>query len=80
MIQGVNSGVAAAQVYKDQVQKEALDSRNTDTRVSEQRSNDIQEVTQQNRIAQLKDSIANKEYEIDLQKTSEKMALDLLNL
>ncbi len=51
-----------------------------ESKVLAQKSKDIQDVTEQNKIAQIKESLANKEYKIDLQKTSEKMALDLLNI
>ncbi|MGX3044379.1 hypothetical protein [Helicobacter sp. T3_23-1056] len=60
-----------ANAYKDE-----------DTKVSAHRSNksDEAQVAAQNRIAEIRDSIAAKEYKLDLQKTSEKMALDLLNI
>ncbi len=53
---------------------------NDEKKLNVQNKKDIQEVTHQNKIAQIKESIDNKDYQIDLRKTSEKMALDLLNL
>lgn len=61
-----------ANAYKDE-----------DTKVATQRNrqnDDVAQVAAQNKIAQIRDSIEAKEYKLDLQKTSEKMALDLLNL
>lgn len=61
-----------ANAYKDE-----------DTKIATQRnrqSNDLEQVAAQNKIAQIRDSIEAKEYKLDLQKTSEKMALDLLNI
>ena len=61
-----------ANAYKDE-----------DTKIATQRNrqnDDVAQVAAQNKIAQIKDSIEAKEYKLDLQKTSEKMALDLLNL
>lgn len=71
MINSINSSMVAAnaQAYKDE-----------ESKITAQKSRDIKEVTEQNKVAQIKESIANNEYKIDLQKTSEKMALDLLNL
>lgn len=42
------------------------------------KSEEVQEVA--SKFAQIKESIKNNDYKIDLQKTSEKMALNLLNL
>lgn len=42
------------------------------------KSEEVQEVT--SKFDQIKESIKNNDYKIDLQKTSEKMALNLLNL
>lgn len=61
-----------ANAYKDE-----------DTKITTQRNrqnDDVAQVVAQNKIAQIRDSIEAKEYKLDLQKTSEKMALDLLNL
>lgn len=61
-----------ANAYKDE-----------DTKIATQRNrqnDDVAQVASQNKIAQIRDSIEAKEYKLDLQKTSEKMALDLLNL
>lgn len=61
-----------ANAYKDE-----------DTKIATQRNSqndDVAQVAAQNKIAQIRDSIEAKEYKLDLQKTSEKMALDLLNL
>ncbi|ETD22740.1 MULTISPECIES: hypothetical protein [Helicobacter] len=61
-----------ANAYKDE-----------DTKIATQRNrqnDDVAQVAAQNKIAQIRDSIEAKEYKLDLQKTSEKMALDLLNL
>ncbi len=61
-----------ANAYKDE-----------DTKIAMQRNrqnNDLEQVAAQNKIAQIRDSIEAKEYKLDLQKTSEKMALDLLNI
>ena len=61
-----------ANAYKDE-----------DTKIATQRNrqnDDVAQVVAQNKIAQIRDSIEAKEYKLDLQKTSEKMALDLLNL
>ncbi|OBV29784.1 hypothetical protein BKN38_01535 [Helicobacter sp. CLO-3] len=71
MINSISSSMVAAnaQAYKDE-----------ESKIAAQKSRDIKEVTEQNKVAQIKESIANNEYKIDLQKTSEKMALDLLNL
>lgn len=57
--------------------------RDEDTKIATQRNrqnDDVAQVAAQNKIAQIRDSIEAKEYKLDLQKTSEKMALDLLNL
>ena len=64
--------VRNANAYKDE-----------DTKIATQRNrqnDDVAQVAAQNKIAQIRDSIEAKEYKLDLQKTSEKMALDLLNL
>lgn len=61
-----------ANAYKDE-----------DAKIATQRNrqnDDVAQVAAQNKIAQIRDSIEAKEYKLDLQKTSEKMALDLLNL
>lgn len=61
-----------ANAYKDE-----------DTKIATHRNrqnDDVAQVAAQNKIAQIRDSIEAKEYKLDLQKTSEKMALDLLNL
>ena len=61
-----------ANAYKDE-----------DTKIAMQRNrqnNDLEQDAAQNKIAQIRDSIEAKEYKLDLQKTSEKMALDLLNI
>lgn len=61
-----------ANAYKDE-----------DTKIATQRNrqnDDVAQVAAQNKIAQIRDSIEAKEYKLDLQRTSEKMALDLLNL
>lgn len=73
MIGSINSSIAAAssstQAHRDE-----------ESRILARKSKDIEEVTEQNRVAQIKEAIENKDYQIDLRKTSEKMALDLLNV
>lgn len=54
--------------------------RDEESRILARKSKDIEEVAEQNRVAQIKEAIENKDYKIDLRKTSEKMALDLLNV
>lgn len=70
MIDGIRTNLASVNAgYKEEEKKAMI-----------RKNKDIQEVANQNKAAQIKESIENRDYKIDLQKTSEKMALDLLNL
>lgn len=51
-----------------------------ESKILAQKSKDMEGVREQNRVAQIKEAIENQDYKIDLRKTSEKMALDLLNV
>lgn len=73
MIGSINSNIIAA-TANTQAQ------RDEESRILARKSKDIEEVAEQNRVAQIKEAIENKDYKIDLRKTSEKMALDLLNV
>ncbi|MDL0080126.1 MULTISPECIES: flagellar biosynthesis anti-sigma factor FlgM [Helicobacter] len=73
MIGSINSSIIAA-TANTQAQ------RDEESRILARKSKDIEEVAEQNRVAQIKEAIENKDYKIDLRKTSEKMALDLLNV
>lgn len=73
MIGSINSSIIAA-TANTQAQ------RDEENRILARKSKDIEEVAEQNRVAQIKEAIENKDYKIDLRKTSEKMALDLLNV
>lgn len=73
MIGSINSSIIAA-TTNTQAQ------RDEESRILARKSKDIEEVAEQNRVAQIKEAIENKDYKIDLRKTSEKMALDLLNV
>lgn len=71
MIKGVGASVAQINAgYKKEEEKS----------LNQVRSKDVEEIVTQNKAAQIKESIDNKDYRIDLKRTSEKMALDLLNL
>lgn len=73
MIGSINSSIIAATAN-------AQAQRDEESRILARKSKDIEEVAEQNRVAQIKEAIENKDYKIDLRKTSEKMALDLLNV
>lgn len=73
MISSINSNIAAAS-------SSTQAHRNDENRILARKSKDIEEVTEQNRVAQIKEAIEKHDYKIDLRKTSEKMALDLLNV
>lgn len=73
MVSSISSNVAT-------INQNSPARRDEESRILAQKSKDIQEVTEQNKVAQIKEAIENKDYKIDLRKTSEKMALDLLNL
>lgn len=79
MISSISSHVAT-------ISQNSQARRDEESRILAQKSKDMkdmedmEEVREQNRVAQIKEAIENKDYKIDLRKTSEKMALDLLNV
>lgn len=73
MISSISSHVAT-------ISQNSQARRDEESRILAQKSKDVEEVREQNRVAQIKEAIENKDYKIDLRKTSEKMALDLLNV
>lgn len=73
MISSISSHVAT-------INQNSQARRDEESRILAQKSKDMEEVREQNRVAQIKEAIENKDYKIDLRKTSEKMALDLLNV
>ena len=73
MISSISSHVAT-------ISQNSQARRDEESRILAQKSKDMEEVREQNRVAQIKEAIENKDYKIDLHKTSEKMALDLLNV
>ena len=77
MINGISANINSLKNKSIDHSNDANDNRK---KITAQNKKDIEEVTLQNKIAQIKESIDNRDYQIDLRKTSEKMALDLLNL
>lgn len=73
MISSISSHVAT-------ISQNSQARRDEESRILAQKSKDMEEVREQNGVAQIKEAIENKDYKIDLRKTSEKMALDLLNV
>lgn len=74
MISSISSHVAT-------ISQNSQARRDEESRIlAQKKSKDMEEVREQNRVAQIKEAIENKDYKIDLRKTSEKMALDLLNV
>ncbi len=77
MINGISANINS---LKNKSVGHTNDANDNEKKISAQNKKDIEDITFQNKIAQIKESIENKDYQIDLRKTSEKMALDLLNL
>lgn len=70
MINGVNTGIQAANVLN----REMFNKQNESNEIK------AKEEAQLSKAEQIKEQIKNGEYKIDLQQTSEKMASNLLNL